>query len=104
MRAVAARRLPEGARTYCDHSAYRSARSPAIAAFIAPDVFGFLRLPEVFEEALFCGRALLPQAVALLVSNDTRFHVLILSQNNVQLYKAERYQIQQVEVPALLLG
>jgi hypothetical protein len=101
MRAVEARKLLERARTLCDDSAFWSARSQGLAIFIAPDVFECFRLPETFDDAFFVEERFYLRPLLSLLNDDTRFHILALSQNKVQLYEADRCQIQSVELPGL---
>lgn len=101
MRPADARKLLGKARELPTDPAFWGERSEGLAIFIAPQRFACYRLPLRFAElALVGGRFHVKPLLPLLSAGD-RFYILALSQNNVRLFNASRYAIEQVPVSDL---
>lgn len=78
-----------------DDHAFWNHPMDGLAAFLAKDVFHRFRVPIQLEERLvinsrFHVRPLLP------LMHEARFYILSLSQNNIKLYQATQYTIQEM--------
>lgn len=96
-----ARKMLQPARELPDDPAYWNGRSHGLAVFVAPEEFMHFRLPLAFDESVFVGQRFLIRPLLPLLSGPTRFFILVLSQNKVQFFEADRQRIELVEIPNL---
>lgn len=101
VRAPEARDMMDRIRTLPTIPEFWAGRSQGLGLFLEPGSLATFRVPLALEEFLhvnqrFCVRPMLP----LLTSTD-RFFVLALSQNQPRLFGANRYRVEQIEVPGL---
>lgn len=73
-------------------------QSDGLAAFIAPDVFRYQRLPLNFDELVVVSKRFHIKPLLPLLSGDGRFYILSLSQNEIRLLQGTRYSVGEVDL------
>jgi hypothetical protein len=80
---------------------FHQQESSGLATFVRPDFFRYYFLPTEVDERVIVSQRFHVKPLLPLLNDNGRFYILTLSQNNVDLYQADRYQIDQVTVPNL---
>ncbi|MBN1562667.1 MAG: hypothetical protein JXA10_02430 [Anaerolineae bacterium] len=75
--------------------------SDGLAVFIAPDAFHSYRLPVAFDELVVAERGFHIKPLLPVLSNDGRFYVLALSQDQVRLLEGTRHSVNEIEVASV---
>jgi hypothetical protein len=73
-------------------------QADTLAAFISSDGFHHYRFPLKFDELLVVTDRFHIKPLLYLFTNDGRFYILALSQNEVRLFQCSRYSIREVEL------
>ena len=76
-------------------------QSDGLAVFIAADFFRTYRLPLAFEELVVVNKRFHIKPLLPLLTNDGRFYLLALSQNNVRLFDCTRYHVSEIDLTEL---
>jgi hypothetical protein len=85
-------------RELLDSAIFWSYQSDGLAAFLAPDHSRFFRLPLQLPELVVVGDRFHMKPLLDLLTNDHRFFVLALSQDDVRLLEASRHDVQLVDL------
>lgn len=72
-----------------------------LVVFIAPDFFGYYRLPCDFDELVVVTDHFHIKPLFPLLIEDGRFYILNLSQEGIKLFEATRYSIEEIELEDL---
>lgn len=72
-----------------------------LALFLAPDFSQIYSLPLEFEELVVVGKRFHLKPLLPLFTNNNRFYILALSQNEVRLFQARRYNIDEIELESV---
>jgi hypothetical protein len=104
MRSSQAKGLVQPARDLAADPVFWRERSEGLAAFMSPDTFRGCRLPERFDERVMVNNRFHIRPLLPLLSGGQRFFVLALSQNEVRLFEASRYEIRRLDVAGLPAG
>jgi hypothetical protein len=73
-------------------------QSDGLAAFLAPGVFLFYRLPIRFEEAFSVGRRFVIKPLLPMFMADGRFYLLALSQAEIRLFVCTRESVSEIDL------
>ncbi len=73
--------------------------SDGLAIFRSPDLFHYFRLPCNFKEQVIVSDHFYLKPLLPLLTNDGRYYILALSQNDIRLLEGTRYSVHQVELP-----
>jgi hypothetical protein len=76
-------------------------QSDGLAIFIAADFFRTYRLPLAFAELMVVNKRFHVKPLLPLLTNDGRFYLLALSQNNVRMFDCTRYHVSEIDLTAL---
>ena len=76
-------------------------QAQSLAMLLAPDFARFVRLPYETAELVVVGERFNLKPLLRLLTGDGPFHILALSQQQVRLFQATRYQIELAEVDDL---
>jgi hypothetical protein len=76
-------------------------RNQGLAIFFSSDTYQRFRLPIRIEPQFAVGSRFLTRPLLPLISNEDRFLLLTLSQNQVRLYEGDRQRLARREVPNL---
>ncbi len=98
LRSPEARRLLKPAKALIKDGLFWQYQADALAAFISSDGFYRYRLPFTFDELLVVTDRFHIKPLLHLFTNDGRFYILALSQNEVRLFQCTRYSIREVEL------
>jgi hypothetical protein len=98
LRAPEARKLLEPARQLLEDNLFWQHQSDGLAIFLSSDMFRYYRLPFDFEELVVVTDRFHIKPLLPLLSNDGRFYVLALSQNEVRLLQGTHYSIRELEL------
>jgi hypothetical protein len=98
LRAPEARKLLEPARQLLEDNLFWQHQSDGLAIFLSSDMFRYYRLPFDFEELVVVAARFHIKPLLPLLSDDGRFYVLALSQNEVRLLQGTRYSIRELEL------
>jgi len=101
MRAPEARDLLEPARDLAKQTQFWHDRSHGLAMFLAPGTFAAYRLPLSFDELAIVNRRFHLKPLLPMLSSNRRFAILALSQNQVRVWRASTYAIEELVVPNL---
>lgn len=74
-------------------------QSQGLAWLITPNFFKSYRLPLNFEEVVVVGDRFYLKPLTPLFTNNQTFFILALSQNQVRFFKANQYEIDQIDLP-----
>lgn len=86
--------LLENGRVWTEHGT-------GLSVFLAPDFAQTYSLPLDFEELVIIGKQFHTKPLLPLFSNNNRFYILALSQNEVRLFQATRYTIDEIELEGI---
>ncbi|MEA5496889.1 baeRF7 domain-containing protein [Limnoraphis robusta] len=75
-----------------------------LALFISPNEFRYYRVPLNFDEEVIISNRFHIKPLMPLLMNDGRFYVLALSQNQVRLFQASHYNIDEVSLEGIPLS
>lgn len=75
-----------------------------LALFISPNEFRYYRVPLNFDEEVIISNRFHIKPLMPLLMNDGRFYVLALSQNQVRLFQASHYNIDEVTLEGIPLS
>ena len=100
----AATRLLGPARGLLDDESLWRHQGDGLALFIAPKVFHHYRLPRRFADILVVGDRFYILPLLPLFTDDGRFLVLALSENDARLFECTRLSVHEVTVPGLPAG
>ena len=82
-----------------DNSEFWENQDHGLAIFISPEVFRYYSLPWEFQELVVVSdRFHLKPLLPVLTTDEERFYVLALSQNDVRLLVGTRYSVREVEL------
>jgi hypothetical protein len=101
MRPAEARTLLQTARDLPRDPVFWQDRSDGLAIFVAPASFRCYRLPITFDEFVAIDHRFHIKPLLPLLTDGERCFVLVLNPNQVRLFRATRYAIQEVVVPGL---
>ena len=89
-------RLLQAARELLDDSFFWRTQSDGLALFVSEDFFRYYRLPFPFKELAVVGDRFHVRPLLRLLSEDGKFYVLALSQQQVRLLECTRYGVKDV--------
>lgn len=89
MRAPTAREFLARVRAFPRDPTFWNRRRAGLAVFISHETFYALRLPARFDTLTHVGERFLVKPLVALLSQDSRYYVLTLSQNLVRFYEAD---------------
>ncbi len=98
MRRPDAQSLLAPAQRLIDDYTFWQHQSDGLAALLSPTESHIHRLPLPFEELLVIGEHFHVKPIVPLFSNDGRFYILALSQQEVRLLEGTRYQVDEVSL------
>ena len=88
-----------------DHPDFWQYQGKGLAIFIAPNFFQYYALPITVEELVVVGDRFQVKPLMPLLTNNGRFYLLALSQNQVKLFQGSHYSISEIstdEIPTSL--
>jgi hypothetical protein len=97
LRLSQAKKLLKPAKTLVKDNFFWQHQADGLAVFISPEVLRYFHLPFRFEELLVVTDRFHIKPLLHLFSNDGRFDILALSQNEVRLFQCTRYGITEIE-------
>jgi hypothetical protein len=92
------RKLLKSAKDLLKDSLFWQYQDDGLAAFISPGFFRSFRLPVAFKELLVVTDRFHIKPLLHLFSNDGRFYILALSQNEVRLFQCTRHSCTEMEL------
>jgi hypothetical protein len=98
LRSQEAKKLLKPAKTLIKDGLFWQYQADGLATFISSDLFYHYRLPLKFDELLVITDRFHIKPLLPLFSNDGRFFVLALSQNDVRFFHCTRYSVNEVEL------
>ncbi|MGQ9553853.1 MAG: baeRF3 domain-containing protein [Anaerolineae bacterium] len=98
MRTPEARGLLAPAAELLDDAMFWRQLEDGLAMFVATDAFHSYRLPISFEEQVILNERFQIKPLLPLFSDDRRFYILALSQNEVRLLEGTRYTVSEVDL------
>jgi hypothetical protein len=98
VRSAEARAILRPAQLLLDDAVFWQYPSDGLAVFCARDVFRVYRMPLHFEELVVVAERFHLKPLLTLFTNNGRFFVLALSQNEVRLLQGTRHSVTQVEL------
>ena len=84
-----------------ENFAFWQHQSDGLAIFIAADFCRTYRLPLTFAELVVVNRRFHMKPLLPLLTNDGRFYLLTLSQNNVRMFDCTRYHVSEIDLTEL---
>ncbi|HJT72625.1 MAG TPA: hypothetical protein VJ720_01380, partial [Chitinophaga sp.] len=72
-----------------------------LACFITKDTFRFLRVPVTVNEHIYCNNHFMLTPLLPVLTKDEQFYLLVFSKHHAQLYLADAFGIQPVEVEGM---
>ena len=96
-RAVSA--LLQPAQALLDDSLFWQHQYDGLAVFMASDDFHYYHLPFRVEELLIIARSYYVKPVLPLFTNNGRYYILAISQNEVRLFEGTRHGVGQIDLP-----
>lgn len=106
LRSPTARKLLEPAQDFAEDEMFWQRQGDGLVLFVAEDMFRYYSLPLDFEELLVVTDRFHIKPLLPIFSQNGRFYVLALSQNNIRLLQGTRYRVQEItlgdEVPTSL--
>jgi Bacterial archaeo-eukaryotic release factor family 7 len=97
LRSSEAKKLLTPAKTLLKDNLFWQYQADGLAVFISPEVFRYFHLPFRFEELLVVTDRFHMKPLLHLFTNDVRFYILALSQNEVRLFQGTRHGISEIE-------
>lgn len=104
MRTSEARELLEPAWNLVEDSSYWQRQGLGLAMFRNPDLFKVYRLPLEVESVAVVASTFHIKPLLPLLTNDGRFYILALSENQARLFTATRHTINEVQVEDMPSG
>lgn len=101
MRSAKARELLKSAHVLSGESVFWKQRSHGLAVFISAHTFCHYRLPRPFDELALINHRFHIRPLLPLLTDGQQCFILALSQNDVRLFKASPFQIEQIKVDGL---
>lgn len=96
LRSTVARELLAPARERQDDPEFWQSRDDGLAMFASPDTFRYYRLPVSFEELTVVSDRFHIKPLIPLLTEDGRFYILALSQNDVRLLQATQHSVSEI--------
>lgn len=93
--------LLEPAKDLLEDTRFWSQQGPGLAVYLSDDVFEYYRMPFTVRELTTVTRRFHLKPALPLLHMDIRFHVLILSQNRVELLSCTPYAADVVDLPSV---
>lgn len=94
----------EPARALVDGTSFWHRPSDGLAVFIGPDGVHHVRVPLRLPETAAIGDRFLVGPLLPLLTADRQFYVLALSQDDIQLFRGSRYDLEEVSLDGLPLA
>ncbi|MGD2175138.1 MAG: hypothetical protein PVJ27_07025, partial [Candidatus Brocadiaceae bacterium] len=85
-------------RELLEHLPYWKQDSDGLALFLSPDLFRHYRLPAPFRELVVVSDQFHLKPLLPLLTDDGRFYVLALSQNDVRFLQCTRHSLRELEL------
>ncbi|NIV98012.1 hypothetical protein GWN26_02195, partial [Candidatus Saccharibacteria bacterium] len=79
-------------------------KSRGLAIFLGKDIEKIYRVPINLEEEVFIGQKFHIKPLLPILNNDDHFYLLALSQENAQLWRGSRLNLEKVDAPKLPAG
>ena len=89
----------ETANSYIERHNFWQHQDCGLAFFINSDGVKYYRLPYSFEERVEVGDRLYLKPLVPVLTNDSKFYLLALSQNEVKFFLGSHYSISQIDLP-----
>lgn len=89
----------ESAKAYIDDYDFWQHQDYGLAFFINSDGLKYYRLPHNFEETVRVGDRFYLKPLLPVLTNDNKFYLLALSQNEVRFFLGSHYNINQIKLP-----
>ena len=89
----------ETANSYIDRHDFWQHQDSGLAFFINSDGVKYYRLPYSFDEQVEVGDRFYLKPLLPVLTNDNKFYLLALSQNEVKFFLGSHYSINQIELP-----
>ncbi|MEL6579293.1 MAG: hypothetical protein AAFQ14_06055 [Cyanobacteria bacterium J06621_12] len=89
----------ESAHNYIERHDFWQHQDSGLAFFINSDGIKYYRLPHSFEEQVEIGDRFYLKPLLPLLTNNNKFYLLALSQNEVKFFLGSRYGLNQIELP-----
>ena len=89
----------ESAHQYIERYDFWQHQDSGLAFFINSDGIKYYRLPHSFEERVEVGDRFYLKPLLPLLTNNNKFYLLALSQNEVKFFLGSRYVLNQIELP-----
>ena len=89
----------ESAQSYIDRHDFWQHQDSGLAFFINSDGIKYYRLPYSFDEQVEVGDRFYLKPLLPVLTNDSKFYLLALSQNEVKFYLGSHYSINEVKLP-----
>jgi hypothetical protein len=81
-----------------DHTDFWQHQGKGLALFIAPHFFQYFTLPIIVDELLVVSDRFQVKPLMPMLTNNGRFYLLALSQNQVKLYQGSHYSISEISI------
>ncbi|MGV2827345.1 baeRF7 domain-containing protein [Myxosarcina sp. GI1(2024)] len=91
--------LLQEARATMDNYDFWQHQDEGLAVFIAPETLRYYRLPYNFAELVVVGNRPHLKPLLPVITRNSRFYLLALSQNQVKLFQGNHYSIKELELP-----
>ena len=101
MRALDMQQMLEPARRLLEDTLFWQRQGDGLAVFLTPKLFRYYRLPLKPEELVVVGDRFHVKPVLRLLTDDSRFYILALSQNQVRLLDATQHGAREVELKGI---
>ena len=92
------------ARGYVDNHDFWQHQDCGLAFFINGENIKYYRLPYVFEERVEVSDRFYLKPLLPVITNDSKFYLLALSQNEVKFFLGSHYSINQIDLPESVPG
>jgi hypothetical protein len=104
MRTPDARNFMRPARDLVSDKAFWQSLGPGLAVFLADGFFRPYRLPVAFNDLLVVTNRFHLKPLLTLISEDTEYYLLVLSQSKIRLFHGSRFGLEKVIVPGVPEG
>ncbi|MFH1639114.1 MAG: hypothetical protein ABIB93_02205 [Chloroflexota bacterium] len=101
-RSAEARKILEPVRSFETGTLFWQNRSNGLAIFISPNTFRYGHLPLHFEEKMVVNNRFLIKPLLPILSGNSYFFILSVSQNNLSLFKCTRYSTSEVDLEGIV--
>lgn len=89
----------EKAKGYIEDYNFWQHQDYGLAFFISPSGIKYYRLPHSFEETMKVGDRFYLKPLLPVLTNDSKFYLLALSQNEVRFFLGSHYSINEIKLP-----